>query len=81
MAVTTQSYQRIEEEVLQLPRVDRSQLVSRLLDSLADNDHELSPEWREELRQRVGNIDAGKATLIPTEDLWQEVNQRFASTV
>jgi hypothetical protein len=27
----------------------------------------------EELRRRVGNIDAGKAKLIPAEDLWNEV--------
>ena len=81
MAATTQSYQRLEEEVLHLPRVDRTQLASRLLESLDEDEHELSPEWREELQRRIENIDAGKAKLIPAEDLWKEINQRFGTTV
>lgn len=80
MAATTQSYQRLEEEVLHLPRVDRSQLASRLLESLDEDEHELSPEWRDELQRRVDNIDADKAKLIPAEDLWKVVNQRFNTT-
>ena len=81
MAVTIQSYQRLEEEVLQLPRVDRSQLAIRLLESLDEDDHELTPEWREELQRRSSNIDAGKARLIPSENLWCEINQRFGTTL
>ena len=77
MAVTIQSYERLEEEILQLPRVDRSKLVNKLLESLVEDDIELSPEWREELRRRVDDIDSGKAELTSAEDLWKEVNQRF----
>jgi len=80
MPVTIQSYQSLEEEVLHLPRVDRSKLASRLLESLDEDEHELSPEWREELRRRVSDIDAGNAKLIPAEALWKEVNQRFGTT-
>lgn len=81
MAVTTPSYQRLEEEVLHLPRVDRSQLASRILESLDEEEHAPSPEWMEELQRRVGNIDAGKAKLIPAADLWKEANQRFGTTL
>jgi len=81
MAVTTQSYQRLEEEVLHLPRVDRSQLASRLLESLDEDEHELSPEWRNELQRRIEKIDAGTAKLIPAEDLWKEAKQRFGAIV
>jgi putative addiction module component (TIGR02574 family) len=80
IAGTTLSYQRLEDEVLHLPRMDRSQLASRLLESLEEEEHELSPEWREELQQRVASIDAGNAKLIPAEDLWKEIGQRFGST-
>lgn len=79
MADTVQSYQHLEEKVLHLSRVDRSKLASRLLESLDDDDSELSPEWREELQRRVSNIDSGKTKLIPAEDLWKEVNQRFGT--
>jgi putative addiction module component (TIGR02574 family) len=80
MSVTTLSYQRLEDEALHLPRTDRSQLASRLLESLEHDEHELSPEWREELQRRVAIIDAGKAKLIPAQDLWKEIGQRFGST-
>lgn len=81
MAAVTQSYQRLEEEVLHLPRVDRSQLASRLLESLDEDEHELSPEWRDELLRRTENIDAGTAKLIPADDLWEEANQRFSQAI
>lgn len=80
MSVTTVSYRRLEDEVLHLPRTDRSQLASRLLESLEEDEHELSPEWREELQRRVASIDAGKAKLIGAEDLWKEIGQRFGAT-
>ena len=80
MSETTLSYQRLEEEVLHLPRSDRSLLASRLLESLEEDAHELSPEWREELQRRVADIDAGKAKPVPAEGLWKEIGQRFGST-
>lgn len=80
MSVTTVSYRRLEDEVLHLPRTDRSQLASRLLESLEEDEHELSPEWRDELQQRIENIDAGNAKLISAEDLWNEARQRFGTT-
>ena len=79
MAVTIQSYERLEEEVLHLPRVDRSKLAGKLLESLDEDDVELSPEWREELRRRVSDIDSGKAEMIPADDIWKEANQRFGT--
>jgi putative addiction module component (TIGR02574 family) len=80
MAVKIQSYERLEKEALHLARVDRSKLASKLLESLDEDDFELSPQWREELRRRVSDIDSGKAKMIPAEDLWNEVNQRFGTT-
>lgn len=81
MAVSTPSYQRLEEEVLHLPRVDRSHLAARLLESLDQDEHEPSCEWIEELRRRVGDIDAGKVKLISAENLWNEAKQRFGTTL
>lgn len=80
MADTIQSYQRLEDEVLHLPRMVRTQLASRLLESLEEDEHELSPEWREELQRRVASIEAGETKLIPAEDLWKEIGQRFGAT-
>lgn len=79
MAVTLQSYERLEAEVLHLPRLDRTKLATRLLESLDNDDSEVSPEWREELRRRVSDIDSGNAPLISADMLWSEVNQRFGT--
>lgn len=80
------SYARLEDEVLQLPREDRSKLASRLLESLEDGDFEPadedsfepSPEWREELQRRVKEIDEGKAKMIDHTDVLSHVRARLA---
>jgi putative addiction module component (TIGR02574 family) len=69
------------EEVLHLPRTDRSYIASRLIESLDDDDFKLSPEWAEELDRRVKSIDDGTAKMISSEDLWKEVNQRFGTNL
>jgi putative addiction module component (TIGR02574 family) len=79
MAVSIQSYQHLEEEALHLPRMDRSKLASRLLESLEEDDREISPEWREELRRRASDIDSDKEQLIPADGIWKEINQRFGT--
>ncbi|MDP3849993.1 MAG: addiction module protein [Luteolibacter sp.] len=81
MAVSTQSYEHLEEEALHLPRVDRSKLASRLLESLDEDDHELSSEWREELQRRASDIDSHKEPLIPADGIWKEINQRFGTAL
>jgi putative addiction module component (TIGR02574 family) len=81
MAILTPSYQRLEEEILHLPHGDRCQLATRLLESLDQDDHELSQEWQEELQKRLSDIEAGTAKLIPAEEVWKQVNQRLGSSI
>ena len=70
MATTVETYQEIEETVLHLPHPDRSKLVTRLLESLDEDDGiEVSDEWRDELRRRVKDIDEGRTTLIDGEEV------------
>jgi len=78
MANTAHAYDVLENEVLTLPREDRSKLATRLLESL-DRDDELSPEWLEEIRRRAKDIDEGKTKLIPSEEVWKQVNERFGT--
>jgi putative addiction module component (TIGR02574 family) len=73
------SYEQLEKGVLHLPREDRSKLASRLLESLEEDDFELSPEWAAELDRRVKEMDEGKAEMISSEDFWKEINQRFGT--
>ena len=44
-----------------------------------DDDFELTPEWREELHRRVAEIDSGKAKLIPNDEVWRGIDERFGT--
>jgi len=77
MAATEQAYDALEGKVLHLPREDRSKLASRLLESLDEDDSEMSPEWSAELQCRVREIDEGRAKLVPHEDVMANVKARI----
>jgi putative addiction module component (TIGR02574 family) len=79
MVNTTISYEQLEGGALRLPREDRSKLASRLLESLEDDDFELSPEWDEGLDRRMKEMDDGTAEMISSEELWKKINQRFGT--
>jgi putative addiction module component (TIGR02574 family) len=74
------AYESLEIGALHLPREDRTKLASRLLKSLDDDDFQLSSEWVEELDRRSKAIDNGTEEMMPSEDFWKEVNQRFGTS-
>jgi putative addiction module component (TIGR02574 family) len=58
-------------EVLGLPPAARALLAEKLIESLdATAGCELSPEWREEIRRRCGEIQEGTASLHNAEDVF-----------
>jgi len=78
MIPASRPYARIEDEALHLPLDERSKLASKLVESLDETDDaEISPEWREELRRRVADIDEGRAQLIPHDEVRERVKTRL----
>ena len=75
------SYDQLEDEALHLPREIRSLLASRLLQSLDEDDQELSAEWKAELDRRVKEIDEGRAKMIPADQAWEQINSRFGTSL
>lgn len=67
----------IMNEVLELPRADRSYLASKLIESL-DEDQELAPEWREEINKRVARRESGETSQISREELHQDIEKILA---
>ena len=70
----------IEAQALQLSLKERSELAHRLLVSL-DGEPEDTPEaiaqaWDEEIARRVAEIDAGTATLIPQEQVFEKLDAK-----
>ena len=67
----------IMDQVLQLPRESRAFLAEKLLESLDDDDFEVSPEWMEEIRRRCREIDDGGPDLIPADHVFEEIDRKL----
>jgi putative addiction module component (TIGR02574 family) len=65
------------EDVLKLPRQDRSYLAAKIIESLDQND-DLSPEWMEELDRRVASWKSGESPAVSSENLHKEIRGRLA---
>ena len=70
----------IEAQALQLSLKERSELAHRLLVSL-DGEPEDAPDviakaWDDEIARRVAEIDAGTATLIPQEQVFEKLDAK-----
>lgn len=69
----------LENQALQLSPQERGELIHRLIVSL-EGPAEVAPEavaqaWDEEIAQRVAEIDAGTAVLIPHEQVVAEIDE------
>ena len=72
----TSEAEQLLEAALRLPRDDRSRLAELLRESVdAEDDGELTPEWRAEIARRVADLDSGRTRAVPWEDvrrkLWE----------
>jgi putative addiction module component (TIGR02574 family) len=64
----------IMKAALALPPAERELLVERLSESLADVPVAYEEEWREELKHRADDLDAGRTRLIPGEEVMAAVD-------
>ncbi len=68
---------QIMNEVLELPRSDRSYLAAKLIESL-DEEQELSPEWIAEIDRRVRSRTSGESTQIRQDELHRDIEKILA---
>jgi len=61
------------EDAQALPAEERAILALQILDSVGEPEAEIERAWRDEVRQRVADIDAGRAKLAP----WDEARRRI----
>ena len=62
-------------EALRLPRQARAFVAEKLIESLdAEPDVPLSPAWREEVRRRCREVDAGLVELRDAEDVFAKAH-------
>jgi len=69
----------IEDQALKLTPRERGELIHRLIVSLEgmpeDTPEAIAKAWDEEIARRVAEIDAGKAELIPHEQVMAEIDE------
>ena len=57
----------VEAQALKLTAEERAQLADRLITSIFE-DHEIEASWAAEVERRVGEIESGRAKLIPAAE-------------
>ena len=69
---------KVIDHALSLPADVRIRLVERLLASLnLPTRPEIDRLWAEEAERRVAEIDRGEAELIPGEEVFEKIRQKY----
>jgi putative addiction module component (TIGR02574 family) len=71
---------RVVSEALELPAEARISLVERILASLnLPTQPDVERLWAEEAERRVAEIDKGEVDLIPGDEVFDKVRQKYAT--
>jgi len=70
--------EKVLDEALSLPAEARIDLVEKLLESLnLPTREEVDCLWAEEAERRVSQIDKGEAELIPAEEVFARIREKY----
>lgn len=71
--------EKIYEEALNLPIDDRLSLIDKLLSSAnLPTQEDIDQAWSKEAEKRCKEIEDGQAKLIPGDEVFAKVRQRFS---
>jgi putative addiction module component (TIGR02574 family) len=80
----TQDAQELLERALKLSLKERAKLVTRLIESVDEEEGEdpveVKKAWAEEIKRRVREIDEGRVKGISHEDVMKRFRQKFGQT-
>ena len=72
------AHTEIESEILKWSPTERVSLAERLLESVGDfPTEELDRAWRAEIARRVGEVESGQESGIPSHDVFAEARQKL----
>ena len=66
--------ERVRDEALALPAIERASLVELLLASLDQPDDRIEQLWAIEANRRLAAFKAGETTAIPMEEVFAELD-------
>lgn len=72
----SQRADQLFEEARTLSSEERAILALQLLDSVGESPGDIERAWREEVRQRVVDIDAGRTTVASWDDARKRIFAR-----
>lgn len=69
--------ERVLNDALALPPIERAELIQRLLQSFdGSKDHHIDTAWTEEVESRIDAYDKGLLSASPAEDVLARINRR-----
>jgi putative addiction module component (TIGR02574 family) len=71
------SAKKLLDEALRLSDDERMELVTALSDSFEPTAAELSPQWRHEVEDRIGQVERGEVEPVG----WEQVEARIRATL
>ena len=74
MASSLVTRERLELEARSLPREERARLAEALLASL-EEEAEIEQAWRDEVRRRAAELDAGTVEAVSAERVFAEIDE------
>jgi putative addiction module component (TIGR02574 family) len=60
-----------------LPIDMKLELVDRLLESITPSRKEIDEAWSEEVERRIDEVESGKVQLIPGEEVFARMRERY----
>jgi putative addiction module component (TIGR02574 family) len=73
----TRAAKKILDEARALSVEEREEIAHGLLESVAAERDDLSPEWREEIARRIKQIERGEVELIDGDEVLRELREQF----
>lgn len=67
---------QILKEALELPPIERANLIDKLLISLDQPDEAIDEIWRREVQDRIAAYEAGKITTVSVKEVLAKYNKR-----
>jgi putative addiction module component (TIGR02574 family) len=75
MALT---FDQLEREALALPDAERAELAKHLWETIDPPcDPDIENAWKIEVRHRIQELDEGKVTPVPGEEVMGRLRERF----
>ena len=74
--MTTQTLD-IMERAEMLPIDMKLELIDRLLGSISATSQDVEEAWKEEVERRIDDVESGDLTLIPGEEVFARMRERY----